>query len=274
MSMYIYPTTPKFCTYLTIYSGNKLPMFYIGSSSVNKVLNENYHGSVTSKKYKDTWKQEIKQNPHLFKTKILKEFHSRKNATYHERKLQVKLNIVRSPMYINMAIASVNGFFGMDLRGKFVSEESKRKMSEYRIGKLLSEETKQKISNKNKGRILSKETKQNMSKARKGKPLSIEHRNKLSIAFKGRVISDEQKIKTSESLKGIPHKIITCPHCGKEGGQSAMKRHHFDNCKNHNNLIIPIISTQNKIMDDIINPNDLLLIEDQILNPHPIDQKI
>jgi hypothetical protein len=26
-------------------------------------------------------------------------------------------------------------------------------------------------------------------------------------------------------------KQVTCPHCGKEGGEPAMKRHHFDNCK-------------------------------------------
>lgn len=26
-------------------------------------------------------------------------------------------------------------------------------------------------------------------------------------------------------------KTVTCPHCGKEGGETAMKRHHFDNCK-------------------------------------------
>ena len=28
-----------------------------------------------------------------------------------------------------------------------------------------------------------------------------------------------------------PQPILTCPHCGKSGGISAMKRHHFDNCK-------------------------------------------
>lgn len=26
-------------------------------------------------------------------------------------------------------------------------------------------------------------------------------------------------------------KLVICPHCGKEGGEPAMKRHHFDNCK-------------------------------------------
>jgi hypothetical protein len=44
-------STNIFCTYLTIYSGNKLPMFYIGSSTVKKVVS-GYHGSVSSKIYK------------------------------------------------------------------------------------------------------------------------------------------------------------------------------------------------------------------------------
>lgn len=26
-------------------------------------------------------------------------------------------------------------------------------------------------------------------------------------------------------------KIVTCPYCGKSGGETAMKRHHFDHCK-------------------------------------------
>jgi len=27
-----------------------------------------------------------------------------------------------------------------------------------------------------------------------------------------------------------------CPHCGKSGGSSNMKRYHFDNCLNNHNL--------------------------------------
>ena len=31
--------------------------------------------------------------------------------------------------------------------------------------------------------------------------------------------------------KGIPLEKVECPHCGKIGGNSGMKRYHFDNCK-------------------------------------------
>jgi hypothetical protein len=37
--------------------------------------------------------------------------------------------------------------------------------------------------------------------------------------------------KTPSIRKGIPSKQVVCPHCGKIGGNSGMKRYHFDNCK-------------------------------------------
>ena len=38
-----------------------------------------------------------------------------------------------------------------------------------------------------------------------------------------------KKWKTGYSDK--PKEKITCPHCNKTGGKPAMKRYHFDNCK-------------------------------------------
>jgi len=39
------------------------------------------------------------------------------------------------------------------------------------------------------------------------------------------------------ATKGIPkpQATVACPHCPKEGGNSLMKRYHFDNCKHNNN---------------------------------------
>ncbi len=34
-----------------------------------------------------------------------------------------------------------------------------------------------------------------------------------------------------KAKKRKPKPIVTCPHCGTEGGKSAMARWHFDNCK-------------------------------------------
>jgi len=60
------------------------------------------------------------------------------------------------------------------------------------------------------------------------------HREKVGNANRGKKLSEETKRKLSESQKGIkrgPMEIITCPHCGKSGGNSPMKQWHFDNCR-------------------------------------------
>lgn len=96
----------KYCVYLTIYTGKKLPPFYIGSSNVDKIINHGYHGSVKSKKYKEIWVDELTINPTAFKTTIISYHETRKEATIKECSLQKALNVVKSPMYINMAFAN------------------------------------------------------------------------------------------------------------------------------------------------------------------------
>ena len=89
-----------YCTYLTTYSGNKLPMFYIGSTSITKIRN-GYKGSVSSKEYKQIWEKELKENPHLFKTKIITLHSDRKLATEKENYFHIKMNVVKSTLYLN-----------------------------------------------------------------------------------------------------------------------------------------------------------------------------
>ena len=78
-------------------------------------------------------------------------------------------------------------------------------------GKTLSDETRRKLSEANKGKKLkpaSDERRKKISEARKGKPFSEEHRRKLSEAHKGRTsprkgvtLSEETKKKMSEAIK-------------------------------------------------------------------------
>lgn len=52
-------------------------------------------------------------------------------------------------------------------------------------------------------------------------------------------LSEEEKLAVAkyaaqQSIKSPNHvnnKRLVCPHCGKEGGYTAMKRHHMDRCK-------------------------------------------
>lgn len=112
-------------------------------------------------------------------------------------------------------------------RGKVVSKETRAKISASvkASGYVHSPEVRQKIANTNKGhqRTLglrhSEETKQKMSKAHKGNQSRL-----------GQVKSSEEKAKQSIAMKGKTQGILTCPHCQKTGG-NAMKRWHFDSCK-------------------------------------------
>lgn len=42
--------------------------------------------------------------------------------------------------------------------------------------------------------------------------------------------SEELKKLRSLQMSGYVHKQVTCPHCKKTGGETAMKRWHFDKC--------------------------------------------
>ena len=114
-----------YVTYLTVYSGNKLPPFYIGSTSLSKIQS-GYSGSVKSKKYKDIWKSELKNNPHLFTVKIISYHNTRREAIEKEYKFQSSLSVMKSSLYVNMSIASPNGYFGMDVSGEYNPNYGKR----------------------------------------------------------------------------------------------------------------------------------------------------
>ena len=120
----------EFCTYLTIYKGNKLPPFYLGSGTLYNIQNKNYFGSVSSITYKNIWKGELKNNPHLFDIKILRTFKTRSEAYLSEEKLQTLLNVVKNPLYINKGIAKEGHSRGdrsrpvvqLDLLGNYIGE--------------------------------------------------------------------------------------------------------------------------------------------------------
>ena len=98
--------------------------------------------------------------------------------------------------------------------GKEMTEEQRQKISEKRKGIKLSEEHKDKIRQKmigntwNVGRKLSDETKQKVGEAQKGnqymkgRKLSDETKRKMSEAHKGRTPSEETRKKLSEAKKG------------------------------------------------------------------------
>lgn len=62
-------------------------------------------------------------------------------------------------------------------------------------------------------------------------------REKRTAANLKRWADPEARRRISEKMRH-PQKKVVCPHCGKMGGISNMKRHHFDNCKEKKDGII------------------------------------
>lgn len=77
------------------------------------------------------------------------------------------------------------------LRGRIVSEETRRKISEANKGKYPSDETRRKISEARRGK----------SSGMKGHTVSDKTRRRISEKMKGHITSDETRRKISEALK-------------------------------------------------------------------------
>ncbi len=124
-----------YCVYLTCYRGNKLPPFYIGYSTVKKV-NNGYRGTIQSKKYKTIFQQELKDNPHLFKTFIISKCVSRDEALKRESDFQRHFSVHKNSMYINMAISNKkfyctdHSFKRTESYGRKVSANNKKRWAD------------------------------------------------------------------------------------------------------------------------------------------------
>jgi hypothetical protein len=179
-----------YVVYLTAYSGNLLPPFYIGSTSMGKI-HAGYNGSVTSIAYGSIWKNERKDHRHLFRTVIISEHDSRQAALDAERRLHEMLDVVNSPLFINQAIAGVH------------PRNSGR-------GRKMSDKTRAALKAANTGRKQSEDAREKMKVAwesRRQTPVSEETRGKLSAAHKGRKrkpMSEETRKKISASTKRRP----------------------------------------------------------------------
>ena len=71
-----------------------------------------------------------------------------------------------------------------------------------------------------------------ISKAQKERPLSKEHCVALRVPKKVKPIITQERCDNIRKAKlGLKQPKVVCPHCNKEGGEAAMTRYHFDNCK-------------------------------------------
>jgi hypothetical protein len=177
--------------------------YYIGIHSTDD-LNDGYFGSG-----KRLWKSIKRHGKDRHKMTIL-EFASARSAVKELEKALVTHEMLRDPLCMNLAEGGGAG----PMRH---TEASRKKMSAARKGVPKSEAHRNAISAAHKGKV--------------GHKLSDEARAKVSAALRLRVVSDETKKRMSETQKGRPRTILACPHCGKSGGNSNMRRYHFENCQ-------------------------------------------
>jgi len=220
-----------YVTYITIYSGNKLPPFYIGYTSKDKFL-KGYRGSVSSKKYKSIWNEELKINPHLFKTKIIKEFDNKKDALLHEEKIHIALNVDTNPLYINMIKSrhywtNVGGYKLTEEQKENRRWDEKRKKSQSKvtsernksIWSCYTEDQKRKrcvnISNSLKGKTTHN----------KGKKRTNKEKEKISCETKKAMSDNKLRSHLSKKAKERGIVKICCLECKKVVTAPTFKQH-------------------------------------------------
>lgn len=158
------------CCYLTVYMGNKLPPFYIGYTSLDKIL-KGYRGSVASKKYKHIWYKELKENPQLFEIHSLGTSFDKKEVMMLEEYYQRAFNVHRNPLYTNQ---NIGGYMFVTPETHDVTPETAAKISQALMGHEVSQETREKISKTLKGHLLSNSTKEAIKKFQTGRSKSPE----------------------------------------------------------------------------------------------------
>jgi hypothetical protein len=223
-----------YTVYFTFYLGDKLPPYYIGSTTFTR-LTKGYHGSVRSAKYGEIWKQEIKDHPELFVTFPIPDTTA---ETVNEILLleifwQQKFCVVEDPLFINQCYA-LAGFCSTSETALKAGETRKRNGTSIRslecreksrlaqIGKSRKPHTtatRLQMSKTRTGTVHSKEWNDNISKANTGKTASEETIQKLiqsHLGIKPTQQSIDKRAATIEENGGYNHSEETKNKIGKD----------------------------------------------------------
>lgn len=217
-----------YCTYLTIYLGNKLPPYYIGFSYLSKI-EKGYRGSVVSKKYKQIWKEELYNNPHLFKTIILTTHKTKQEAKSKETYFQNFFNVHINPMYINMCINSekFNAPWENKTYRKTISDTLKKTHKEQKIWTIERRKKQSEYMLLNSSKFWSPERKQNQSLSNKEK---FDHQHYINMSLSASNNTEILQIR-SNNMSSLNSRKEKCFICGFEGNPGNIARWHNKKCK-------------------------------------------
>ena len=260
-------------TSTSIYTPITPTYLYIKQHSITK---KKYYGKTTRDPYTyngsgKVWTRHInKHGKEHIVTLWVSELYYDTSIVEVALKFSVDNDIVKSKEWANMKLE--NGLDGC-LPGVKHTEKAKANMrkprsEEAKVNMRKSEEHKANQSVRQTGRKLGpykKSDKPRKPRSDKGKPKSEETKANMKgrvAPNKGKSTSEETKAKQSASKtgkkrgqykksgkpskpskpskpyknKGKPQPQVICPHCGKTGGGSNMKRYHFDKCKKPSGL--------------------------------------
>ena len=188
-----------------------------------------------------------------FKAEVRKVFETPEQALNYEYKFLKKVKALFNKDWLNENLGGEKfRYFGP------ASEKTKEKMR----ARKMTLESNLKRSLSQKGKIISEETRKKMSEVQKNRPKDQEEarRDKIRVAATGRGHNDDTKTKLSSIVsqtrwikKGTEQQkvsvdelskylnlgwtngriftVVTCPHCGATGVKHNIVRRHFDKCK-------------------------------------------
>jgi hypothetical protein len=166
----------------------------------------------------------IKYGVEHFHKEILETFYTSEEMYEREKQIVNEEFLLRDDVY-NIQRGGHGGFeylirSGLIWRGGAKTEEAKLRQAAGLINYFQSDEVR-------KTHALASSTRLKENNPMKD-PLIAD---KVSKALTGKIKSENHKENISSSMRGLKRPQITCTHCGKSGGNNAMKRYHFDNCK-------------------------------------------
>lgn len=201
--------------YLYVKTHNITGLKYLGQTTQDPF---NYLGSGLY------WMRHLKEHGSDITTEILFE-HTDISAIKEKGLYYSKMwNVVDSSEWANLT--NEEGAGGPIFKGRKHRAESIQKMRERKLGKKFTDEHKKNLSQSHKGIGAGK------NNHFFGKNHSDESKKQMSVSLTGKIRSDEFKQNLANLWTGKPKQIVTCPHCGKEGGKPVMTRYHFEKCKN------------------------------------------
>ena len=186
-------------------------LMYLGKTVKN--IKDNPNCYIGSGEY---WKAHLKKYSYTYKdikTWILHETEDNEDLINTGRYYSQLWNVVESDQWANLKEEDGTG-----------GDTSRCKTKEqYRAAAMKAAETRR----RNGTYAISEETRLKQRLAKLGKPGCMKGRKRPDmVGEKNYSSTPEGRKKNSEDRKGIKQTIITCPTCGKQGGQQTMKARH------------------------------------------------